>query len=211
MKRYKLSRYNLYFSINSNYIAVFNSITQVLSLFIKKWFFFNSAGKIIGLDLSNCKIESLLLEKGFITDEKIDEEELIKVIYEDRYFLLNQEAGLTIILTFQCNFDCCYCYQRESPISSTSKFMNDEVIIKVVKFANSLIQENLPFHLNFFGGEPLLKYGIFPGFIEKVKSFCDKKHSSLFIHVTTNGYNFTERIVNSLLTLCKTMFVSQFR
>ena len=55
------------------------------------------------------KFISYLYEKGYLIDEKIDEEFRVKSMYYNT--VMGDGYSLTIMPTEQCNFRCKYCYE----------------------------------------------------------------------------------------------------
>lgn len=80
-----------------------------------------------------------------------------------------------LILGYECNMKCNYCYQLKS--HSLKKNMSYEIIDKFIERFNKLKGKH---NIDFFGGEPLL-------YVDKIKYIMDridKKHS---ISISTNG------------------------
>lgn len=102
-------------------------------------------------------------------------------------------TGVYLITTERCNLACKYCYVHQNP-----KEMTYEVAKRAVDmiYENSLIQGDTPF-LNFFGGEPLLKY---EEIVKPIVNYIRSTYPADFwIGITTNGVLLTEEILKFLV------------
>lgn len=146
-------------------------------------------------------------EKGFIISQ--DENEIEKV--KNLVYTIDKENNelfeLTINPTMNCNFKCWYCYETHIKASK----MSSETINNTIKLVENILAENdnlKDFHLQWFGGEPLLYFdstvvpllqGIYPKMIKKNISFTSG--------FTTNGLLINQK----MLDLCKSLGVSHFQ
>lgn len=100
---------------------------------------------------------------------------------------------LNIVTTNDCNFACKYCYEKdivsyqERNNFSITKYL-ETLLFFQKKFPNSKID------LNFFGGEPLLKYNDINFFISKIKNNSNINS----INIITNGYIINQDIAHFL-------------
>ena len=96
---------------------------------------------------------------------------------------LNQ---VTFEVTQKCNLRCDYCiYQEENPKFrgfSDKKGMNFEIIKKVIDYASDKMNDD--FYITFYGGEPLLNYGLIKQCVEYVEA-CRFKNNIRY-SMTTN-------------------------
>lgn len=93
-----------------------------------------------------------------------------------------------LILTYSCNLDCDYCYQKEERKSNTFKITENEIH----NFVKEIIQRegvSTTSTLVLFGGEPLLYPDLFFKALDIIESY-DKKFA---ISTTTNGKAFLNK------------------
>lgn len=137
---------------------------------------------------------SLMTQKGFIVDDKVDEAEIIHQEFEN-YHSDDTTFKLTVNPTLNCNFRCWYCYETHKATSNMSK----ETVEKVKRCIDLLSCKYKSMELSFFGGEPMLKYKemVRPLIRHLHKTFTDKglEYSITF---TTNGYLITDEIIAEL-------------
>ncbi len=74
--------------------------------------------------------------------------------------------GFMFIMTLKCNFRCIYCYEEHKPLE-----MNQETADKCIEFVLQNIKESKQkkVNVNFYGGEPLLKFGLIKYILENLK------------------------------------------
>lgn len=93
-----------------------------------------------------------------------------------------------LMLGNSCNMNCAYCLQH--PL--VHKALTREVNPEIYDFLEEVAQENdRPFHLQFYGGEPLLYFGI----IKNVVTELEKRKIPLTFGIITNGRALTDEMV----------------
>ena len=127
------------------------------------------------------------IKKGYLVDPS-DEEKKYKHAYLD--FIQNREQDelqLFLVTTYNCNFNCSYCYQDKYG-------QNNEIIdIKTIEGFFNYIKKHfagVKKYITVFGGEPLL-----PG--KKAKSVISEIinksiRENIDLSFVTNGYTLTE-------------------
>lgn len=125
-----------------------------------------------------------IIEEGFsATDEDLDE--------EIEKFLRKPVLEPTLVLTYNCNFDCIYCFQKGFR-------KNISVSDKVTRGFVNYIRKNekgRKVRVTYFGGEPILQLRK----IEEIsRELSDLKYS---FSVVTNGSLLTRKIVERLIPL----------
>lgn len=133
--------------------------------------------------------EKEFIEKGYLVNPA---DELSK--YRKRYleFIDNREQDevqLFFVPSYQCNFNCSYCYQDEY------HNLNNTPDDKLLKSFFNFIEQNFSArkkYLTLFGGEPLLNGKRNREFIENF--ITEANHRKLDIAVVTNGYYLSEYI-----------------
>lgn len=136
--------------------------------------------------LSN-EIYRALVDGGFLLDEDADEYARLVHRRNSDVFYNNNTFKLTVLPTLECNFHCWYCYEKhiQGNICSSGN------IDRVKKYVDYIINHNpiFNFHLDWFGGEPLLYYydAVKP-ISEYIKSACQRNGLSFVNSMTTNCF-----------------------
>lgn len=162
-----------------------------------EWFITNPVYKtadIVGSDiisaLSRAPVtpdESMvehLSKQGYITEEHLSLPEVYKNLPPEK----DSELSFAIALTYNCNLDCVYCFQK---IDSATSTLTTEKIEKLSEAINSLKRKFLvfsPSHITWelTGGEPLL-----PGNRGILEQLFDIIGSNRVL-ITTNGTHISD-------------------
>lgn len=102
---------------------------------------------------------------------------------------------LILVITKDCNFDCRYCN-----VNKKKEYMQEEIATRAVEiFLNrELVNRNEVLLIRFFGGEPLLNWGIFRKTVEFVEGIGKDKKIDIIYDITTNGVLLDEDKLNFL-------------
>lgn len=147
--------------------------------------------------LSNDKLEGLE-EAGLLFDplkEKINLLSDFKYIRED-----TTETNYTILLTYNCNLECIYCYEGER---KNNKFMDENTCLKVIDFILNDIKSKKSSKVNimFYGGEPLLNIKCIELLGENLKYRLNKLGIEFSSSMISNGINLSLDIIEKLKLL----------
>ena len=97
------------------------------------------------------------------------------------------------------NLRCWYCYEKHQK----SSIMDNKTFNNVKSFIYNIItgSDIKIFHLNFFGGEPLMKFQeiVFPLMLY-TKELCDKNQIGFKSHFTTNAVLLTKDVIDSIVS-----------
>jgi len=178
------SKYNILFKIyNSNKYCIVNPLYQNADIISKQLY-----NNIIENKIPE-KYYSLLLKKNYIIDP---EEETI--FFNNKYLEFlnnfhNDEIQIFFVPTYNCNFNCSYCYQKSynsnyNPSLSLSKKIIDS-FFTFINTNNNFI--NRKKYITLFGGEPLLTSNTYKKSIEYI--FSKTVENNLQLAIVTNGYN----------------------
>lgn len=138
-----------------------------------------------------------LVKGGFVVDDSIDEIELIKFgLLYSRYN--SDSLGLTIAPTLNCNFQCTYCYEKNS-IESCS--MSEEIQNQLIEFVKSRIKLVSRLSITWYGGEPLLETSIINRLTKEFIVLCEENDVVYTASIITNGYCLTEEIAKKIKQL----------
>lgn len=95
---------------------------------------------------------------------------------------------MQIDVTNRCNFDCCYCYNKNNDFLNQPEF-SDEQLLKLV---DKVIKELNPVVVSFSGGEPLTRKGTL------VKAISKLKDTDIYTWLTTNASLMNKNVAVSL-------------
>lgn len=139
------------------------------------------------------------LEKGgFIVKDTIDELDLIRhSMLSSRYN--SQHFTLTIAPTLNCNFDCTYCYEKNSRMNS---YMSSEVQDKIIELIKKRIPTIASLSITWYGGEPLIALDVIESMSKKVIELCQQSNVNYSSRIVTNGYNLNKNVAEKLIE-CK--------
>lgn len=135
---------------------------------------------------------NILVGKKMIIDDSVNELSFIKSKLNETN---NDNSKITIIIipTLGCNFNCWYCYEDHSKPS----FMNDTDNIRIIALIKRIISDNKELkmvNIQFFGGEPMLRYKkTIKPLLTSIKPLFETANIAMFVSFTTNGYFFTNR------------------
>lgn len=148
-----------------------------------------------------------LIEKGFLVTNETDEIQKVKDLVQKVDHGNEEFFQLTINPTMNCNFKCWYCYETHIKASKMTK----STMLSVTKLVEGILEDKSKlkaFHLQWFGGEPLLYFdstvqplleSIYPKMLARNISF-----SSAF---TTNGFLINQKMLDT----CKRLGVNFFQ
>jgi uncharacterized protein len=186
----KYSYYNFIFTHN-NEPYCYNALTGKLAILSKQTMLLMNEN-----NLNDISDKETMRQLGFITNS--DELKMI----ENRFLeakRVNKTLTITIIPTMSCNNTCSYCFQKKH---SENSVMSEEIINKVLIFFESIIVNDInKIIVNWFGGEPLLEYGIILKMGMQIKEIARKNSKELEMVIITNGELLSEELARQLAEL----------
>ena len=124
---------------------------------------------------------NLILRKS-LQKARLDERNLIQRIYP-------APTRLILLITHSCQLKCRYCRVRKF-----SDSMDEDVLLKGVELLFTSNRKDL--QLQFFGGEPLLRFDLVKKAVEHAKELNKKFKKDLTFILTTNGIALTREKVD---------------
>lgn len=130
----------------------------------------------------------------------IDEEELFtKDVYQE--YVVDFKKRETVVkalclhIAHDCNLGCIYCFAEEGEYHGRRALMSFEVGKKALDFlvANSGKRRNL--EVDFFGGEPLMNWGVVKQLVEYGRSLEEANNKKFRFTLTTNGMLLNDEIM----------------
>lgn len=145
--------------------------------------------------LHSPEIYNLLLEEGFIVEDRYDE---IAAVLERNRLGIQDSNRLDVIImpNMNCNFSCVYCYEAHHKSG-----MEDQTIEQLLSWLHKMIPKFKAVLISWFGGEPLLSYQAIIKIQEQVQKWCIEYNVILHSHITTNGSLLSPDKASQLLSL----------
>lgn len=116
---------------------------------------------------------------------KQNEDEPSKLILRNRLtsYGSNRTFALTILPTLRCNLNCKYCFEGEKTVA-----MDRNTIDKIKELFDKRLKEDdlRLFAVNWFGGEPLLEFGIITELSEYFIENCSKSNVRYYADIVSN-------------------------
>jgi uncharacterized protein len=97
--------------------------------------------------------------------------------------------GITIYLTNRCNLECSFCF-----VSKNEERMPESTAKSCVDFLIGNSGDNKELEIIFFGGEPLLEFGLIKKIVDYSKARCRMLDKKIIFGIITNGTLFNEDI-----------------
>lgn len=138
---------------------------------------------------------NFLLKHGFLVGDDADELELIATAHESARNNKDRFSA-TIELTKACNFKCLYCYQAHTP-----NHMQNQVQDKVICYLTKKMRNVKHLHINWFGGEPLIRLNPLKRMSQRLQAEADICGCTYSQFLTTNGYMITQSVAKELSTI----------
>jgi len=191
----KLSNYNLSLDMEGKF-AIYNTISRQYVLFDgSKREYVNSLLKDLSKDKYEASEGELLIrfiKSGIIVDDNLNEFDKItylfnKVKYQENRFVL------IISPTLDCNFRCPYCFEERR-----DSYITDETIESLIELVKKVTKKVKILQVCWFGGEPMLEYEKIKNMTTIFKEICEREGCSYCSTMTTNGYLFTDEIIEQL-------------
>lgn len=185
----KKSIYNIYVKNKDKYI-LFNSLTSACVIL--------SIDEFKNYNALTCdeSFKNELIRMGFYVNDNLNEVDYLlarnRLVYESTRVL-----SLRIFTTTLCNAKCYYCYEKGiNPIQMSYETADD-----IISFISDKISYYKSLNIQWFGGEPLMNYGIIDYIIERINPLLEKHNVSLKSTMISNGYLFNDVIINKAKNL----------
>ena len=128
-----------------------------------------------------------------------------KLFAEDKFKplagkLKEKSAGvikaLCLHVAHTCNLNCSYCFASQGKYHGDRAIMSYEVGKRALDFLveNSGTRRNL--EVDFFGGEPLMNFGVVKDLVAYARSIEKEKNKNFRFTLTTNGLNITDEVID---------------
>ena len=109
---------------------------------------------------------------------------------------LNNHLNLIIFPTEACDFRCSYCYEDHAKNNG----MRPEVVEGIRKLMSFRAPQLEELRIEWFGGEPLLRYDIMLNLMQYAQMLGEKNNFRVKGMATTNGYRLTQDRISGLIS-----------
>lgn len=147
-------------------------------------------------------------DAGIILSDEIDEKRIFLYHYNKQKYN-NEVLNLTILLTYDCNLRCVYCYEGAGEQNKGSLSIETrEAIFKFIKKQMEQRKSNI-LSIVLFGGEPLLNFEQNIEWLDQIKHYCDINNKVFVTTLITNGILINEFVMNKLIEYnCETIQIT---
>ncbi len=108
-------------------------------------------------------------------------------------------TALCLNVTYDCNLRCKYCYYNDgNPFHGSKIHMSENVAKKAVDFLIKESEDKKNLLIDFFGGEPLLKFDLIKTVVKYAKVKAQQANKRVAFGITTNGTLLTKNVAKYL-------------
>lgn len=201
----KLSSYNIFVSANDEKKLIYNAFSGSLSAI-------NSvlAGKLKEQDLDFLDLPHLselsvsLLDQGILIDDDLDELGEFEKMHL-RWKKGTESVEFNALLTYDCNFECPYCYQgrgKKGEEIHGFRYMSNDLLNSTTEFIKKTVRDRdaKKIELVLYGGEPFLPRAREMGKVltEEISNWAKDNNKAFALHVLSNGSLIDAEIINWL-------------
>lgn len=102
--------------------------------------------------------------------------------------------ALCLHITHDCNMRCKYCFAGTGEYGGKRSFMSSEVGKKAIDFVIEKSADRKNIEIDFFGGEPLMNFGVVKEIVEYAKARAAETGKIFRFTITTNGLLLNDEI-----------------
>ncbi len=181
------SKYNLISEIDLDNFAIFNQLSGAFDIADSETVQAFKNGKP-----RNEEEQQLWIERGYFHHTTLDEKLYVSRRYQEYVEETNNnQTQFLLVMSYGCNFDCAYCYQKG--IDTSKHFITPEMIDQFIDFVKDHRDQNgKQVVVTLFGGEPLLPGRQYRKAIAHVVDLVANENIGL--SVVTNGYHLADYV-----------------
>ncbi|BBB96635.1 MULTISPECIES: radical SAM/SPASM domain-containing protein [Bradyrhizobium] len=145
----------------------------------------------------SCKDEALLrclYALGFVVPADHDELAVQRAVFQATK-ASTETLRFTIAPTMACNLHCSYCFQQDF---APCKTMRLDIERGIIEFARRKLEGCKTLVVQWFGGEPLLRYKRIVAMTEAFQRVCAERGVNYYAEILTNGVLLTPEIIANL-------------
>lgn len=106
---------------------------------------------------------------------------------------------ITLHVAHTCNMNCAYCFAHGGDYGRPAGFMRPDIARKAVRWALSEVKPLGTCQIDFFGGEPLLNFGLIREVVLYAREFADRVGVEVCFGIATNGTVLSAEIIEFLV------------
>jgi len=95
--------------------------------------------------------------------------------------------SLCLHISHKCNMACEYCYAEEGTFGRPSELMSKDVMLKAIDFAFEHNKNGRELRISFFGGEPMLNFGLIQEGVAYAKKKGAEQNKKVRFSTTSNA------------------------
>ncbi|MBR6102814.1 MAG: thioether cross-link-forming SCIFF peptide maturase [Ruminococcus sp.] len=192
--KYKLSGYNVLLDVNSNGVHIVDDLTYDLLDNVAPPFeekcpegVLNKLSKLYDrTEVEECYAEIVELYKDQILFSEDDYEKYANTS------VASPIKSMCLHVSHDCNLRCKYCFASTGDFGGGRMLMDLETGKKAIDFLLKMSAERKYLELDFFGGEPLMNYGVVKEIVAYAREEEKKVDKHIRFTMTTNGMLLTE-------------------
>ncbi|EKD25756.1 MAG: hypothetical protein ACD_79C01527G0014 [uncultured bacterium] len=171
---------------NEDEVLVYNARTQAMGVFDTGFAVLLEKFKGKSIELNQSKYQELINE-GFCVEDIVEEEQILSDWFKENSND-NKEMNVTLLTTYNCNFGCPYCFEKN--IKNKSVEMDKDTKANICDWIIKKIRERKIKKLNifFYGGEPLLRKEVIHDIASRFFTESKKLGFEFKFGIVTNGY-----------------------
>ena len=189
----KLSKFLFFIPIGKQHHIVYNTLNMSISILDN-----DLIDAIKRKDFKNIPKSFLerLKKLRIIIEDDEDELAIYRYIFEKAKYS-TRNVGFLILTTYDCNFSCIYCYEK-NVLANT--YMNLETANRAIEYIKTFTKNRRAESLSigFYGGEPLLNMKINLFLLENVGKWALKNDINLETILITNGSLMSPNIIEKM-------------
>ncbi len=187
--KYKLAGYNIVLDVNSGGVHVVDDLTYDILDNVEPPFSEkcpeNVVEKLLKFykkeDIESCYEEVVELYNDKILFSEDDYEKYAK------YSVASPVKAMCLHIAHDCNLRCEYCFASTGDFGEGRKLMTYETGKKAIDFLIEQSKDRQNLELDFFGGEPLMNFGVVKQIVEYARSREKECNKNFRFTITTNG------------------------
>jgi uncharacterized protein len=138
-------------------------------------------------ELNGAETTEYLVERGYACKNEKEEFEKIKILSDYTYKKSkNKVPKVILLLTYLCNYNCEYCYQKN--LRREKRYITEQQINTIFNY----LEDNNVHEIDLIGGEPLLDNEISFSLVTSILKFSTEK--KIKVKIITNGSNLTKYV-----------------
>lgn len=143
-------------------------------------------------------INAALHSGGEIMDELAELKQaglLFSAPDEDTAVPENVVKAMCLHLAHDCDLRCAYCFAKGGAFAGKRELMSEETAKAAIDFVTKVSGSRRNIEIDFFGGEPLLNFGVLKETVNYARGIEKKSGKHFRFTVTTNAYGITDGMI----------------